>query len=234
MIPLRDLNPTQRKPLVTYVFIAVNVLAFLFEFSLGREGMQAFVERFGVTPVYLVHGNLAKEWFTPLTSMFLHGGWMHILGNMWFLHIFGDNVEDELGRGRFVLFYIVCGLVAVAAQVILNPSSRVPMVGASGAIAGVLAGYVRMFPRERILSVVPIFFFLHFVELPAYFFIFIWFGFQVLNGIVSLGTVQADVGGVAFFAHIGGFLAGLVLIRLFPHRKRVRYVRRQHWRDRHW
>ncbi|MGF1467958.1 MAG: rhomboid family intramembrane serine protease [Sandaracinaceae bacterium] len=215
MIPIRDENPTRTRPVVVWVLIALNVALFLFEWSLGPEGFQAFTFLWGVIPARLLSGYDVLAWITPLTSMFMHGGWMHIIGNMWFLFVFGDNVEDEVGRGRFVLFYLLCGLAAVAAQVAMDPTSRVPMVGASGAIAGVLAGYVRLHPRARVLTLIPIFIFIQFVYLPAFLFIFIWFGLQLLSGVVSIGTIGQDVGGTAFFAHIGGFVAGYLLIPLF-------------------
>ncbi|MFW6051908.1 MAG: rhomboid family intramembrane serine protease [Myxococcota bacterium] len=215
MIPLRDNNPTRRPPVVIYVFVALNVAVFLFEVALGPQGMALFTEHFGVVPYDLTQEVRPDAWITPLTSMFMHGGWMHIIGNMWFLWIFGDNVEDSLGRGRFVVFYLLCGLGAVALQVAVNPMSQTPMIGASGAVSGVLAGYVMLFPHARILTLVPIFIFLQFVELPAYLFIFIWFGYQLLAGLVQFGQVKAGGGGVAWWAHIGGFVVGIALARLF-------------------
>ena len=145
----------------------------------------------------------------------MHGGWLHLISNMWFLHIFGDNVEDRIGKIRYVGFYLLCGLAAVIAQVIMDPMSQVPMVGASGAIAGVLAGYVSLFPKARILTLVPIFIFIQFVEIPAFFFIFVWFAIQLLGSQASLAHVGSGMGGVAFFAHVGGFVAGLLLMTVF-------------------
>ena len=226
MIPLRDKNPTRRRPLWTWTLIAVNLAVFVYQLTLGDAGAQVFVERFGVVPSVLTGGDFtvprsalgaAGALVTPFTSMFLHGGVMHIAGNMWFLHVFGDNVEDALGRGRFVVFYVLSGLIAVVAQVAVDPTSTIPMVGASGAISGVLAGYVRLYPKARVLTLVPIFILLHFMEVPAYVFIVLWFGLQLFQGVASLGSVG---GGVAFFAHIGGFVAGLVLIELLRPRKR--------------
>ncbi len=213
MIPIRDMNPTRRRPVVTYALIAINLVVFLGEYALGSDSMQRITYRFGVVPNMLLHSGHPGSWVTPLTSMFMHGGWLHVLGNMWFLHVFGDNVEDALGRVRYLLFYFACGLAAVAAQVAIDPYSQVPMVGASGAIAGVLAGYVMLFPRQRVLTLVPIFF-IFFVEIPAVFFIFVWFGYQLLMGFTAIGSLDRNMGGVAFFAHIGGFLAGLLLVRL--------------------
>ncbi|MDH3843669.1 MAG: rhomboid family intramembrane serine protease, partial [Myxococcales bacterium] len=153
---------------------------------------------------------------TPFTSMFLHGGLLHLGSNMLFLHVFGDNVEDVLGRGRFLVFYALCGLGAAAGQVMVDTNSMVPMIGASGAISGVLAGYVMLFPHARIVTLVPIFIFIHFMEIPAGIFIVLWFVLQLVLGYLSLGILaEGGSGGVAWFAHIGGFLAGLVCIRLF-------------------
>ena len=222
MIPIRDNNPTRTKPIVTWVFIAVNVAVFLYQLSVGQEGGRVLVERFGVVPAYLTSGDFGSRtgggslgsFITPFTSMFMHGGFLHLAGNMWFLHIFGDNVEDVLGRVRYVIFYLLAGLGAALAQILVGPSSTMPMVGASGAISGVLAGYVMLFPRARVVTLVPIFIFLQFMELPAFLFIFVWFGIQVLSGYVSLGAMDATGGGVAWFAHIGGFVVGLALIRI--------------------
>lgn len=211
MIPIRDLNPTQRRPVLTWIIIAANVVVWLYEWSLGPE-MAELVQRWGVVPYYLTQAHHVGSWITPITSMFLHGGWLHVIGNMWFLHVFGDNIEDELGRARYAFFYLASGLGAVALQVAIDPTSRVPMVGASGAIAGVLGGYMMLHPRARIITLVPIFIFIQFVELPAFLFLFVWFGLQLLYGLTSLGLPEA-VGGVAFFAHIGGFVIGLLLVR---------------------
>lgn len=213
MIPLRDINPTKARPYLTYGLIALNVAVWIYQWMLG-PALEGFVMRWGVVPYYLTQEPSLGSWMTPLTSMFLHGGWMHLLGNMWFLYVFGDNIEDALGRSRFLLFYVLSGLAAVAAQVAIDPGAKVPMVGASGAIAGVLGGYLMLFPRARVVTVVPIFVLLQFVELPAWVFLFVWFGLQLVYGFFSLADV-AGGGGVAFFAHVGGFVAGLALVRLF-------------------
>jgi membrane associated rhomboid family serine protease len=158
--------------------------------------------------------------------MFMHGDWMHFLGNMLFLWIFGDNVEDRVGHARFVLFYVLCGAAAALAQVWISPASRVPMVGASGAIAGVMGAYFVMFPHSRVLTLVPIFFFIELIEVPAIFFLGIWFLLQFLSGVTSLGVARAqDVGGVAFWAHVAGFVAGVIWIFVFrrPERQRVEW-----------
>lgn len=217
MIPLRDINPTQSRPYVTYALIALNVSVWIYQWLLG-PGIQPFVEEWGVVPYYLTQEPSLGSWQTPLTSMFLHGSWMHVIGNVWFLYVFGDNIEDALGRWRYLAFYLLAGFAAVAAQVALDPGSKVPMIGASGAIAGVLGGYLMLFPRARVVTFLPLFFFF---ELPAWVFLFVWFGLQLLHGLVSLGDV-APGGGVAFFAHVGGFVAGLGLIKLLQPSRRPR------------
>jgi membrane associated rhomboid family serine protease len=223
VIPIRDHNPTRSPPYVVYVLVALNALVWLGEvwvqWTMGDQALQLVVSRYGVIPAFLVSGTSIGSFTTPITSMFMHGGWLHVIGNMWFLWVFGDNVEDELGKGRFVVFYVLCGLAAVVAQVAIDPSSQVPMVGASGAIAGVLAGYVMLHPTARVTTLVPIFFIM-FVELPAWVFIFVWFGMQLLEGVLSLGQIGQNVGGTAFWAHIGGFVAGVVLIKLMTPRRR--------------
>lgn len=216
MIPLRDINPTRTKPVVTWILIGINIMVWLYEWSLGPAA-ELFIRRWGVIPFYLTQEPSLGSWLTPLTSMFMHGGWMHLLGNVWFLHVFGDNIEDELGHPRYILFYLLCGFGAVAAQVVIDPASQVPMVGASGAIAGVLGGYMMLHPQARVVTLVPIFIFIQLVELPAWIFLFVWFGLQLLNGFTSLG-LEGHVGGIAFFAHIGGFVVGVLLVRLFRQR----------------
>ena len=222
MIPIRDINHTRRTPIVTWTLIGANVLVFLGSLSLVGPAGEALVMRFGVIPDVIVHGHwtvpradggAVGSWVTPFTSMFLHGGWLHLGSNMLFLHVFGDNVEDALGRFRFLLFYTVCGVGAVVGQILVDPNSMVPMIGASGAISGVLAGYMTLFPHARIVTLVPIFIFIHFMEVPAWIFIVLWFALQLVQGYLSLGIIAEGSGGVAWFAHIGGFLAGLVFVR---------------------
>jgi len=209
VIPLRDINPTVRTPLVTYAFIALNLAVFVYEFLwLPPEMLPGFVSQHAVVPVHLFSGYVPSL-STPLTSMFMHGGLAHLAGNLWFLHVFGDNVEDVLGHVRYAVFYLVCGLVAVFAHAAIEPTSLVPMVGASGAISGVLGAYVLLHPRARVVTFVPIFFLF---ELPASMFIIVWFGLQVFAGFGSLGAIDQAGGGVAFFAHIGGFLAGILFV----------------------
>lgn len=211
MIPLRDVNPLYRKPVVVYCIIAANTAVWLYQVSLGAQLFEDFVRLFGATPVFLSNG---EGLLTAVTSMFMHGGWLHFLSNMWFLYVFGDNIEDVLGHARFTIFYFVCGIGAVALQVAIAPESIVPMVGASGAIAGVLGAYVLKFPRARILTLVPIIIFIQLIEVPAFIFLFVWFGLQLLGGFGSLANLTAGGGGVAYFAHIGGFIAGVIAFKL--------------------
>ena len=215
MIPLRDSNPSHTVPFVNYLLIGVNVIAFLFELSLGRY-FNNFIFQFGVVPVRSFSDieMMSLDVLTIVsyfTSMFLHGGWMHLIGNMLFLYIFGDNVEDKFGHFKYFIFYLIAGLAAALTQTFINPASEVPMVGASGAIAGVLGAYVLMFPTARVVTLIPIFFFFQIVELPAFIFLGLWFMMQIFSGIMSLG-IGADAGGVAWWAHIGGFGAGVILL----------------------
>jgi membrane associated rhomboid family serine protease len=220
MIPIRDTEPSSTRPVVVQLLIVLNVLAFLYELGLGRH-LEAFLFQYGLIPAkyfYLaaVEPDAYVARFAPLfTHMFLHGGWLHIIFNMLFLWIFGDNVEDRLGRPRFIFFYLLCGISAAYLQLYLAPDSIVPMIGASGAIAGVMGGYLVLFPRARVLTLVPIFFFLQLVELPAVLFLGFWFLMQFLSGTVTLLEGAGETGGVAFWAHIGGFAAGAILVKLF-------------------
>jgi len=222
MIPLRDSEPSYSKPFVTIGLIIVNALVFLFQISLDRFSLNHFIAVYGIIPDRL-------EPSTLVTSMFLHGGWMHVIGNMWFLWIYGDNVEDILGHGKYLVFYILCGVAAGLAHVVLNPSSRVPTIGASGAIAGVMGAYLIKFPHSRIVTLVPLFLFVTTMEIPAGLILVYWLIIQVFSGVGSIGHSQLTQGGVAWFAHVGGFIAGAVLI--FAMRPRERYHRR---RDLHW
>lgn len=205
MIPLRDINPTRRTPVVTYVLIAANLAVFVYQYLLLPAGAnQLFVEKHGVIPYYLFSG-YGPSLSTPLTSMFLHGGLAHLAGNMWFLHVFGDNVEDMLGHVRYLVFYLLTGVVAVLAHGLIDTQSQIPLVGASGAISGVLGAYIVLHPRARVVT----WGFFLLIELPAWFFLLLWFGVQVWSGFGTLGDGRA---GVAFFAHIGGFVAGVALV----------------------
>jgi len=214
MFPLRDTQPSYSKPVVTILLIVVNILVFLFEFSLDPETQNAFIAAYGLIPDQF-------HFFNVITSMFLHGGWMHVLGNMWFLWIFGDIIEDILGHGKYILFYLLCGAVAALAQVAVSPNSRIPTVGASGAIAGIMGAYMIKFPHSRILSLVTIVFFFTTVEIPAWIMLIYWFVIQFFSGVGTLGASQSSQGGVAFFAHIGGFIAGIALISVMGPRQRL-------------
>jgi membrane associated rhomboid family serine protease len=222
LIPLRDIIPSRTTPVVTITLIALNVLVFLYELSLGRA-VDAFTLYWGLVPA-------AFSWVTVFTSMFLHGGLMHVAGNMLYLWIFGDNVEDRMGHGRYLVFYILCGVAAALAQTITVPDSVVPMVGASGAIAGVMGAYFVLYPRSRIVTLIPIFFFIQIVEVPAIFFLGIWFLMQFVNGVGSIVSTGAGgmAGGVAFWAHVAGFVAGISGVVVFrrPERQRVEW-----WHD---
>jgi len=216
MIPLRDSQPSYSKPLVTSLLIGVNVLAFLYEISLDPFSRNHFLAIYGVVPDRIIPMSL-------LTSMFLHGGWLHLVGNMWFLWIFGDNVEDILGRGKYLLLYLLCGLAAGLTHVLVNPGSRVPTIGASGAVAGVMGAYLVKFPHSRILTLVPVFVFLTTFELPAYFLLAYWFVIQFFSGVGAVAHSHVSEGGVAWFAHVGGFLVGILLVNLMhPHPPRRR------------
>ena len=215
MFPIRDTQPSYSKPVVTVFLIVINVLVFLFEFSLGPYEQNAFIAAYGLTPDRFHFVNV-------LTSMFLHGGWMHVLGNMWFLWIFGDNIEDILGHGKYLIFYLLCGIAAALTQTMLNPVSRVPMVGASGAIAGVMGAYLVKFPRARILTLVFIIVFFTTLDIPAAFLLLYWFALQFVTGLGSIGDSQVSQGDVAWFAHVGGFVAGMLLALILPARDRFR------------
>ncbi|MEQ1757610.1 MAG: rhomboid family intramembrane serine protease [Vicinamibacterales bacterium] len=207
---------------MTITLIAVNTLAFLFELSLG-EGVESFIRDWGVVPAQF-------SIVTLFTSMFLHGGILHVGGNMLYLWIFGDNVEDRLGHGRFVAFYLACGVAAALGQTWVSPESTIPMVGASGAIAGVMGAYFVLYPRSRIVTLVPLFIFIQIIEIPAIFFLGIWFLMQFLSGVGSIAaTADGAGGGVAFWAHTAGFVAGLIGVMVLkrPERQRVEW-----WNDR--
>lgn len=240
MFPIRDENPTIRTPWATHFLIAANVATWILVQGMGAEpNLSRSVCELGLIPGELLHRlpdgytipmNLGMScvvtegpsWHAPLTSMFMHGSWLHLIGNMWFLWIFGNNVEDAMGRVRFVVFYLLCGLAAVAAQIASDPGSAVPMVGASGAIGGVMGSYVMLYPHARIRTFV----FLFFIDVPASFMLGYWFLLQVAGG-----AAPHEGGGVAFWAHVGGFVAGLVLTFVFrnpdllaAHRRAARFV----------
>ena len=217
MIPLQDDNPTELTPVVTVAFIALCVLVFFYQASLPPRLSEAFVFQYGAIPG-LVFGEAdlppsiavgIPAYMTLVTSMFLHGGWMHLIGNMLYLWIFGNNVEDVMGHARFVVFYLLCGILAALSHAVTDPTSTVPMVGASGAISGVLGAYILLFPRAHVLVFMPG---VGMMRVAAGVVLGLWFLMQLLSGGMSIG---GPGGGVAFFAHIGGFVAGMVLIRFF-------------------
>ena len=221
MIPLRDRNPSGHFPFITLAIIAGCTGVFLLELSAGPS-LDRLFGAYALIPARVTLG--LEQGAGPLgaltpfvSSMFLHGGWLHLIGNMWYLWIFGYNVEDVLGPFRYLLFYFLCGIAAGATHVLLSPGSMVPTVGASGAIAGVLAGYASLFPRARVLTLIPIIFFFQVVELPAVALLVLWFVIQGLSGFLAFGAPGA--GGVAWGAHVGGFLAGLILVRVLRPRK---------------
>jgi len=219
MIPIRDENPRRISPLITLTIIIANVMIFVYQLFLPREALGAFIQQYAAIPNLLIHG---QNLHAIVTSMFLHGGVLHLAGNMLYLWIFGDNVESLCGHFRFLLFYLLCGFAAFLGHFITEPFSTVPMLGASGAISGVLGAYFLRFPRANVVVVIPLFFFIWpTFHVPAVIVLGLWFIYQIWNGI-SIPTVG---GGVAWFAHIGGFVAGLLLIRAFEQRRRAGYFR---------
>jgi membrane associated rhomboid family serine protease len=221
MIPLHDDNPTRITPFITVALITACILAFFWQLSLG-ESRQAGVVAFGFIPaVFFDHGRLppgldiVPAWTTIFSSMFLHGGWMHLIGNMLYLWIFGNNIEDSMGHGRFVLFYLACGVAAALVQALPNPESTIPMIGASGAISGVLGAYLLLFPHAKILVLIPLGFYITTVRLPAGIVLLFWFVLQIINNLLASG----QQGGVAWGAHIGGFIAGMLLIPVLKYRR---------------
>jgi membrane associated rhomboid family serine protease len=247
MFPYRDENETQRTPVVTITVIALNVLAWLVVQGAGTTlSLARSICNLGLIPGELT-GALPPGTPFPMgeglacltdpgrqlshlvTSMFLHGSWMHLLGNMWFLWLFGNNVEDSMGRARFVVFYLLCGLAAAFAQVLANPASSVPMVGASGAISGVMGAYLVLYPRVRVFAMVPIGFFLTSVAVPAWMMLVYWAAIQLVSGVTTIG---AEGGGVAFWAHLGGFVGGAVLVKVFAQSNYVQEHRAHHWQPR--
>ncbi|MEB3221215.1 MAG: rhomboid family intramembrane serine protease [Candidatus Sericytochromatia bacterium] len=215
MLPLRDENPRRTTPWVTYGLLAANVLAFAYQLTLPQAALASHLATWGLVPGELMAAlqhpagsTVLLEMAAVVTSMFLHGGWMHIGGNMLFLHIFGDNIEDEFGHLRYALFYLACGVAAGLAQVATAPGSEVPVVGASGAISGVLGAYMVLHPTARVVTLLFLGFFITHLRVPAFVFLGLWFALQSFNGLASLGAPDAG-GGVAWFAHVGGFVAGI-------------------------
>lgn len=220
MIPLKDNLPMRHVPVVTLLLIAVNTYVFLKVFLFSPYGGQRYILYYGLIPcslteTCLVSGRAFSPEVTLLTSMFVHAGFFHFAGNMLYLWIFGNNIEDAVGKVRFVAFYLVCGLAAASAQILMGPNSRIPMVGASGAISGVLGAYLLLFPHARVLTLIPLGIFVHMAEIRAVFVLGFWFVIQLLNGFL---TFNYEGGGVAWFAHIGGFAAGFLLIGFFKRR----------------
>jgi membrane associated rhomboid family serine protease len=219
VIPLRDVIPSRTTPVVTITLVVLNALVFLYELSQGDQ-VNKFIFAFGLVPAYFA-------WPNVLTSMFLHGGFLHVAGNMLYLWIFGDNVEDRMGHGRFLAFYLLCGVAAALAQTITVPDSMVPMVGASGAIAGVMGAYFVLYPHSRIVTLVTLLFFWQIMEVPAVLFLGIWFLMQFLSGVGSIASATAGepAGGIAFWAHVAGFAAGVLGVMVFrrPERQRVEW-----------
>ena len=229
MFPLRDNIPSRTRSYGMWMIIFANTFVFLFQASLTEAEALRFTHLFGLVPARLIHPDWARwagyptQWgFTLVTHMFLHAGWLHFFLNMWMLWIFGDNVEDVLGMGRFLFFYLLCGLGAIAAHAFLNLNSPVPVVGASGAIAGVMGAYLLLYPHARVVAFVPIFFLPYFFEVPAVIFLGIWFLIQVFSGLFSL-MLQGPGGGIAWWAHIGGFVAGMALVKVFQKREACRH-----------
>jgi membrane associated rhomboid family serine protease len=224
MIPIRDANPAEGTPLVNYAIITACTLTFLYEILLGRQ-LHQFLLEYGLVPLRYSNPAVSSHFTTTeqllpfVTSMFLHGGWLHLIGNMWILYIFGDNIESTLGHGKYLLFYLLCGVSAGVIHLVTNLNSHLPTVGASGAIAGVMGAYFVLYPRARILSIVPIFFFATFMEIPAYVFLGLWFLLQFFSGAIGFLGGGGQVGGIAWWAHIGGFLAGIFFLRFFTGRR---------------
>lgn len=225
MIPLRDDNPTVLWPIVTVGLILANSGAFFYELSLAPHSLDTFIYQMGMVPASLLQAHIPGTggYFTPLSSMFLHGGWMHLLGNMLYLWIFGNNIEDSMGHLRFIVFYLVVGLAAAGTHLTLNPTSTIPTIGASGAVSGILGAYLVLCPQARIQTLIILGWFFRIVYLPAWVLLIFWIGLQFLNQALEPG--DAMTGGVAYAAHIGGFIAGFALILLFR-----KYRRNTHFR----
>jgi membrane associated rhomboid family serine protease len=226
MFPIQDSVPSRSVPVVTRALILINAVVFFFELMLPRQGVEQIFYLFGIVPARFTHpdwaayvGFPADSYWPILTYQFLHGGWLHIIANMWTLWIFGDNVEDRMGSVRFAIFYLVCGSIAGLTQLLTNPDSTLPSVGASGAIAGVLGAYLMFFPMARLIVLFPIFFFPFFFEVPAVLYLVLWFFIQLFGGTAALAGPE-QVGGIAWWAHVGGFVSGMLLCRLFVRRRR--------------
>ena len=231
MIPLRDTIRSYNFPVVNWSLIILNTLVFLYQIGLSQSELFSFIRTFGMVPSQ-ISGLDPASWTTLFTNMFLHGGFFHLISNMWILYIFGDNVEDRLGSIRYLFFYILGGLAANLVQLYFAQGSSVPVIGASGAIAGVLGGYFLLFPRARVITLFLLFFFPWFVEIPAVVFLGFWFVSQLYSGLFSLAMPSGvQMGGIAWWAHIGGFIFGVLMINVFGHRHRAysRWHRDEYW-----
>ena len=212
MVPLHDDNPTQNTPVVTYWLVGLNIAIFFFEVSLPSEALQGFFRQWAVVPLELQQ-NFGQEWITLLTSQFLHGGFLHLGGNMLYLWVFGNNIEDQLGRGKFLFFYLACGVGAALCQVVFSLNSTVPLLGASGAIAGIMGAYIIRFPKAQILTLLPLWVYITTIRVPAVYFLGFWFAQQAFYSVASL-QASSSLGGVAYWAHAGGFVCGVGLAPL--------------------
>jgi membrane associated rhomboid family serine protease len=211
MFPLRDSVESKTVPIVTWIIMGLNGLVFLFELSLGTSGLESFMSKYGVVPAALTSQPDVAEYGTIFSSMFLHAGWAHLIGNMWFLFIFGDNVEDRFGHFFYLVVYLIAGVCAAMTQTLIDPHSEIAMVGASGAISGVLGAYLVFYPSAKVEALLPLGYISRVVNVPAVVFLLLWFGVQLLPGIASLGSLGKEAGGVAFWAHVGGFLTGVFI-----------------------
>jgi membrane associated rhomboid family serine protease len=214
VIPLKDTIPRIGFPWMTWALIILNGIVFVFEMSIPHDVLEGVLYLFGLVPARMAYPRQALSYLPFLSNMFLHGGWLHIIGNMWFLHIFGPSVEDRMGPVRFLIFYLLAGIVAGITFFLFAIHSRVPVIGASGAIAGVMGAYMVMFPNAKILTLIPILFIPFFIEVPAFFYIGFWFFLQLISGTLSLSSTEVG-GGIAWWGHVGGFAAGMILLPLF-------------------
>ena len=220
MIPLKDDIPSNRRPYITYIILACNIIVFIYELTLGKN-LDNFFFAYGAVPSSLISGHNPLAVLTLFSSMFMHANFAHIIGNMLFLWIFADNIEDRMGYFWFPIFYFFCGISGSLLHIVISPSSDIPMIGASGAISGVLGAYVLLFPKARVLALIPLGFFMRMTYLPSYIFLGIWFLYQFIFGVSSIG---ARGGGVAYFAHIGGFVAGFLIALLFRRKSYYKIV----------
>jgi membrane associated rhomboid family serine protease len=212
MIPLRDVIPSRTTPYITLTIIVLNALAWFYELTLPQDQLNQFLQSFGVVPASFSAPTL-------ITSMFLHGSWSHVIGNMWYLWIFGDNVEDRVGHGRFIIFYLLCGVAAAFGQMAMDPGSILPTIGASGAIAGMMGAYFVLFPQSRVLTLVALFFYFDIIEIPAVFLLGFWFLMQLFSAGAIAATSSTNGGGVAFMAHVAGFIVGVIGVFFFKQRE---------------